>query len=99
MNDWAYNIFTIDYICIDSRLEVRKKKRKNPIYFSRLYLSKHIIPCFILLVVLARRKKRDWNVKCENAVILFSFSVCRLLPPLTSEGYNTAVEKREVTRE
>jgi len=34
-------------------------EEENPIYFSHLYLSKHIIRCPILLAALGRRKKKE----------------------------------------
>jgi hypothetical protein len=62
MKDWGYNIFTIDYICIDSRLEVRKRRGKSDLFFSSISLKAHYSLLHPVSGVSSQKEKR---LKCK----------------------------------
>jgi len=62
MNDCAYNIFTIDYIFIDSRLEVRKRRGKSDLFFSSISLKVHYS---LFLPVSGVSSQKEKRLKCK----------------------------------
>jgi hypothetical protein len=54
---------------------------KSDLFFSLISLETHYSLPHPVSGVRTQKEKRDLNVKCENAIALFSFSVCRPLPP------------------